>query len=181
VEAAGDRTVTTLAQLGINHTPTAAELDVWRTAIIRSIPIRGVRVTAAGSIATTSGTTELDLAKYQLTGLTLVAGRYYIVRPRIAFTKTVAGDVFDVRLRANTAVSGTMIGLVSDLGSGVAAGSEEAPMMFLGSASYTSLYVSVVRISGTGTLTYLGTNGGFTRSYNMLEDKGDADNWTDVA
>jgi hypothetical protein len=48
-------------------------------------------------------------------------------------------------------------------------------------SSYTSLYLSVVRSSGSGTLSYYGMNSGFNRTWAELWDRGDTDNWSDVA
>jgi hypothetical protein len=147
------------------------------------IPIKGTFVTnTGGPIATTSGTTELDLAKLQLTGLTLVTGRYYEARYQIVFTKTVAGDTFDLKLRVNTATSGTQIGQHGfNFTDGLTGGLREFSLMFKGDASYTSLYLSVVRATGTGTLSYYGMTGGFSRAWAQLWDRGDSDNWTDAA
>lgn len=146
------------------------------------IPLKGLRILNAGNpIATTSGTTELDLAKYQLSSVTLVTGRYYIARYQVTFTKSVATDSFDLKVRANTATSGTVLGLQAVFQADPNQGTKEFAFLFAGDSSYTSLYLSAVRTGGTGSLSYYGTNGGYVRGFAQLEDKGDTDNWSDVA
>jgi hypothetical protein len=175
--------VTTKPSLTAGHVTTAAEYTTIIDQAWRGLPLKGAYVTNTGNpIAATSGTTELDLAKLQLTGLTLVTGRYYEVRVKVTFTKTVAGDTFDMNLRANTAVSGTQVGASGfNWTDGLAGGIREVAIMFKGDASYTSLYVSVVRTAGTGTLSYYGMSGGFARTWAQLWDRGDTDNWSDIA
>lgn len=144
-------------------------------------PVKGVRITSAGNpIAATSGTTELDMSKYGLSALTLTTGRYYLYRAMFTFTKTVATDGFDFRLRVNTAVSGTQVAKAPvDPTDGLTVGYRYVDMLFLGDAAYTSLHLSVVRAAGTGTLSYFGTSGGFNRGWAMLLELGD--NWSDAA
>ena len=175
--------MTQLTQFNANDAPTAAQLGAYKTAIERSIPLRGAYVTnTGGPIATTSGTTELDLTKLQLTGLTLTTGRYYEARYQITFTKTVAGDSFDIKLRANTAVSGTQIAQHGfNPTNGFTGGLLEFGLMFKGDVSYGSIYLSVVRTGGTGTLSYYGMSGTFSRTWAQLWDRGDTDNWADIA
>ena len=176
--------MTILPSLTAGHDTTAAEWSTITTQVTRSIPIKGAKVTNTGNpIATTSGTTELDLAKLQMTGLTLVTGRYYMARYQVTWVKTVGTDAFDFKLRVNTAVSGTQIGGPSgvNLTQSFTVGQNEIAVLFKGDASYTSLFLSVVRTAGTGTLSYVGEITGFTRAWAMLEDKGDSDNWSDVA
>jgi len=177
--------VTTFPNLPAGHVTTAAEMALITPAgMQRSIPLRGVNVTNTGSpIATTSGTTELDLAKYALTGLTLVTGRYYLARYSITFTKTVGSDVYGFKLRANTAVSGTQISAPgSDPTDALTVGDREVRCIFKGDASYTSLYFSVTRTGGTGTFSYYGAfSASLMRTWGALYDLGDSDNWSDVA
>lgn len=179
--------MTQLPSLPSGHVPTGAELSIIETAITRSIPIKGLLLTTTSSpIATTSGTTELDMPKYAMTGLTIVTNRYYMYRANITFTKTVSSDGFDFRLRANTAVSGSLIGQTGfQPTDSLSGGDLTYEFMFKGDASYTALYLSVVRSSGTGTLSYSGAQTGsgplLYRSWAVLHDLGDSDNWTDVA
>lgn len=175
--------MTTMPTLSALHPPTATELATITTQVTRSIPLKGAYVTnTGGPIATTSGTTEMDLSKLALTGLTLTTGRYYEVRYQVVFTKTVAGDSFDLKLRANTATTGTQIGQHGfNPTDGLTGGLREFGLMFKGDASYTALYLSVVRSGGTGTFSYYGMNGTFNRAWAQLWDRGDTDNWTDAA
>lgn len=149
------------------------------------IPLKAVRLTnTSGAIGTTSGTTELNLSAYALTGLTLTSGRYYMIRYGLTFTKSVAGDTFDFKLRVNTAVSGTQIGQVGfNITDALAGGYREFGLAFVGDSSYTALYLSAVRSGGTGTLSYYGALAGspvMSRAFATLHDLGDTDNWTDV-
>lgn len=145
--------------------------------------VKGVRITNTGNpIATTSGTTELDLTKWALTGLSLEDGRYYLYRAVVTYTKTQSSDTFELRLRANTALSGTVIGHSPvPFGAGLTAGWTVLDMLLVGNSSWTSLHLSVVRTSGTGTLSYFGATGSnINRAWAALLNMGDT-NWTDVA
>lgn len=178
--------MTTLADLPAGHTPTATELATYKTFITRSIPLKGVRLTnSSGAIATTSGTTELDLSKFAFTGLTLVTNRYYLYVANITWTSTVTTDSWNFKLRANTATSGTQIGQTGfnpTQGSGGAESIYE--FLFVGDSTYNSVYLSVQRGAGTGTLSYYGaTSAGppvLSRSWGRLYDLGDSDNWSDA-
>lgn len=146
--------------------------------------LKGVNVTNAGNpIATTSGTTEMDLAKLQLTNfnIPMVTGSYYVARFLLTVTNTIASDTFDVRLRANTPVTGTQIGRLDHFANEPTAYSREYAFEFKGDASYTSIYVSLVRTGGTGTMSYYGVTGGQNRTWGTLSLMGDSGNWSDVA
>lgn len=178
--------MTVLADLTALHEPSATELAAYKTAIVRAIPIKGLLITNTGNpIATTSGTTELDLAKYAFTGLTLVTNRYYLARYNVTYVKTVAADGFDFKVRANTAVSGTQISASGFNPTRFGTGAEETfEFIFKGDPTWTSIYLSVVRSGGTGTLAYYGAVAGtppLYRSWAALYDLGDSDNWSDVA
>lgn len=130
-------------------------------------------------VATTSGTTEMNMALYALTGLTLVTNRYYKVRLFWTFTKTVAGDTFDMKLRANTAVSGTIVsGSATDQTDAHTIGNRITEMVFQGNSSWTSLHFSVQRSAGSGTFSYYSATGG-TRGWAELYDLGS--NWSNVS
>lgn len=169
--------------LTAGHVTTAAEYTTIIDQAWRGVPVKGVNVTNIGApIATTSAGTEMDLAKLQLTSLSLTTNRYYLARYLLSWTKTVAGDVFDAKLRVNTAVSGTQIGQSGfDFTNGRGSGTQELTFLFKGDASYTGLFLSVVRFSGAGTFSYHGAIGTFNHTYGMLFDHGDSDNWADVA
>lgn len=175
-----------IVQFNPNDMPTAAQLAAYKLAIDRAIPISGILITNTGNpIATTSGTVELDLAKYVMNGLVLTTGRYYLGRYSITYTKTVAGDSFDFKIRANTAVSGTQVSVTgfNPTRSGSGAG-ETFEFIFKGDATYTSLFLSAVRTAGTGTLSYYGAQAGSPTQYRAwaaLYDLGDTTNWIDVA
>jgi hypothetical protein len=148
-------------------------------------PIAGVYITNSGNTGATSGTTELDLVMHQLpfpTGLTLSSSRLYLYRAQTTFTKTVAGDTFDFKLRANTALSGTQIGQSGvNPTDGLTIGQRTLEIFFVGSSSYTKLFLSATRSAGTGTLTGFGSVSGFIRSWSVLHDIGDSGVWSAYA
>lgn len=145
--------------------------------------MKGVRITNTGNpIASTSGTTELDMPKYGMSGLTLVTNRYYQYTCQVTFLKGTAADQFTLRLRSNTAVSGTLRGDAAvDYTLSSPVGSVLHSFTFLGDSSITSLFLSTVRTSGAGILSYYGQSSGVTRSWAKLEDMGDSQNWSDIA
>lgn len=152
-------------------------------------PYKGVRITNTGSpMYTTSAGTELDLARFALTSMTaLTAARTYLYRALVTWTKTVPGDDFSLKLRANTATSGTQVG-----GSGnvptltEANGSFVYEFLFKGDGgaglTITALYLSAQRGSGTGTMSVYGAGSGTTnyRAWAAIYDVG-GNNWSDVA
>lgn len=147
------------------------------------VPIAGANVTAITSpIATTSGATELDLAKLALTA-NMVTGKYYRVTCMIPFTKTTATDQFAINVRTNTAVTGTLVcstGTV-DAFNNQASGVRDITFVFKASANWTGVFISVVRQSGAGTLSYYGRQAaGSARIFSFLAEMG-ATTWTDVA
>lgn len=176
--------MTILPTFAAGHDPTAAELDTWRTGIIRAAPLKGVVLIAATSLGATSGTTELAMSKYDLTGLSLVTNRYYMAVYSITFTASVSSDQFAFKVRANTSLTGTQVagsGFNPTQGSG--GNCLRQDYLIVGDSSYTALYLSMQRQSGTGVLTYYGSSGGtptIQRAWMMLYDLGDSDQWTQV-
>jgi len=147
------------------------------------IPLAGVLITNTGNpIGTTTGTTELDFAKYALSGFTLSTSRWYLARIHVTFTKTQGTDSFFIRLRGNTALTGTQVHQSGvDPFDGLTIGQRDMDFMFQPGSAYTSLRFSVVRSSGTGTFSYFGASGGFPRAWALLYDVGDSTNIANVA
>jgi len=116
--------------------------------------IEGVRGSDTAGLVT-SGTTELDLPFLQVSGLDLIKDTVYKLEAFfILATQSVATDVFQVRFRLDTALTGTLIGL-SQFNAGVTTavsmtshGNYEAT-----TTSHSTIFVSVLRTVGTGTLT----------------------------
>jgi hypothetical protein len=176
--------MSSLVAFNANDAPTAAQLGAYKTAIDRAIPVAAVLITNTGNpIAVTSGTTELDMPKYALTGLTLTTGRYYMARYNVTYTKTVAGDGFDFKVRTAPA-AGTQVALTGFNPTRSGTGAEDTfEFIFKGDATWTSLYLSVVRNAGSGTLSYYGAQAGTPlqyRAWGALYDLGDSTNWVDV-
>ena len=92
-----------------------------------------------------------------------------------------AGDAFELRVRVGTAVTGALVAQSPvDPTDGRTIGYRYLEIPLVGSAAWSSLHLSVVRTSGTGTLSYYGSTQGRVRSWAALWDVGDTDNWTDV-
>jgi hypothetical protein len=148
--------------------------------------VKGILITNTGNpIAVSSGTTELDLAKYAMTGLTLTTGRYYLLQYNVTYTKSVASDLFDLKVRANSALSGTQIAVSGFNPTRSGSGADETfDFIFKGDATYTSLFFSVIRTGGTGTFSYFGAQVGVPTQYRAwatLSDLGDSTKWSDIA
>lgn len=144
-------------------------------------PIAANRITNTGNpIGTTTSATELDMTKYALTGLSLTTGRYYLFRAMVTVSKSVATDSVDFYIRANTALTGTMLGLYSYFANEPSTITRMLEFLFIGSNTYTSLYLSAKRTAGTGTLVYYGASTGFNRCFSELLDRGQS-TWIDTA
>lgn len=154
---------------------------------ISSAPVRGIRITNAGSpMYTTSGTTELDLSRYAMTALTLDPNRYYLYRALVTWVKTIASDNFDFLLRANTSLSGQRVGASGNFPTlSESNGSLVNDFLFKGDGGHglttTALYLSVVRNGGTGTFASYGAGTDNYRAWAVLYDVGTSVNWLDVA
>lgn len=139
--------------------------------------IAGVRATSTTTVGPTSAGTELDLPFLSFTAAPRDDHTYEIFT-RLLVTQSVATDVFEVRMRRDTALTGTQIGLSrSDTGA------TSTIMDMLGFAIYESaaaedamnIFISVARVGGTGTLTvFPRTTGGNSQfsSYAKMTDMG---------
>lgn len=144
---------------------------------IKDVPIvKGVRITNAGNpIGTTpSGGGETNLSHWALTGLTLDPARLYVYRCLVTWTKTASGDTYELRLRANTPLTGSLIGHSPvPFGAGATSGWAELAIVLPGDASWTSLHLSVARAGGSGTLSWFGaTASGINRGWAWIEHTG---------
>jgi hypothetical protein len=174
-----------LADLNSLHIPTANEMAAYKSQIMRGVPIKAVRITATGALYTTSGTTELDLTRFSLTGFTLDPTRYYMYRAYVTWVKSVASDDYSFKVRANTALTGQQVSITGNFATFTEGnGALTYEFLFKGdgghSLSITSLFLSVARGSGTGNLQVFGAGTDGYRAWAELLDRGDSDNWTDV-
>ena len=102
----------------------------------------------------TSGTTELDLARLAMPGILLETGWLYMADLHIINSRSVAGDEFDFRLRRDTAASGTLLGSAASWAESSTTGRLfDGRVFFTATGGSVDLFVSVVRTSGSGTLT----------------------------
>lgn len=121
--------------------------------------LSSIEVGTAGSIGTTSGTTELNIAKLQLGPVALVAGGLYRWDARLTLQASVTTDTFEMRIRRDTAVTGTLITSMQ-----IQAPNNLGVTTFVGWDSFISsvvdpavtYFTSLVRTSGTGTLNIFG-------------------------
>jgi hypothetical protein len=124
-----------------------------------------------GVTSTTSAAAELDIGRLANVNVPLVNGQFYRNDVYLITTRTTASDEFVVRLRQGTPVSGTLLAEQIIYGEVNTSGQEAiAPLLWSwASASVTTtLYVSVVRNSGAGSMTIYGQLGTRGRSLNIL-------------
>jgi hypothetical protein len=120
-----------------------------------------VSVTAAGSIGTTAGTTELNISRFALGPVPLVAGGLYQFEVRALFTNTVATDQFTMLIRRDTALTGALVGelLISPQPSVAGTAYEMSTWSDLPSLldeNGVSFFFSLKRLSGSGTMSTFG-------------------------
>lgn len=122
----------------------------------------------AGSVATTSGTTQLNVSQLALTPVDLVNGALYSWGVRLILTNTVATDEFSFKIRRDTPLTGTIIsewiiyrpnqnagGYFFVNWDDWAASADETAVQF---------YCSVQRVTGTGTMSVFGQLGATNRT-----------------
>lgn len=71
--------------------------------------LTSVEVGVAGALATGIGATEVNIPKLALGPVALVAGGLYHFDARVTLQQTVATDGFMMRLRRDTALTGTVV------------------------------------------------------------------------
>lgn len=146
--------------------------------------VKGVRITNTGDpIGTTpSNGAETNLSHYALTGLTLDTTRYYLYRAQITWTKTAASDTYDIFVRANTPLTGAIVGSTPvAFGAGQTIGWTTIDLIVAPQSGWTSLHLSVKRATGSGTLSWFGMKDNNVRAWAYIQHIGRRDvNWTDV-
>jgi len=146
--------------------------------------IGGRLLTGAGFVHTTSGTTELNLTKLALENTRTESGTWYTLNLNLFYNNATvaAGDSFLIRVRKDTALSGTVIAefVVRP----------ESPDTFDGSRTFAQpwfsgaqdldadFYVSAQRQAGTGTLAFYG---GSRTAFWIDEKTADGAVWFTVA
>lgn len=118
-----------------------------------------VEVGVAGAIATTAGTTELNITQMAIGPVALVAGGLYRWDIRLTLQATVATDTYRFRIRRDTALTGTV---VTDWS--IPAANTTGVTAFVSWDNYissvvdpaVSYFASLTRTTGTGTLTLYG-------------------------
>lgn len=129
--------------------------------------IKSVAVGVAGGIGTTSGTTELDIPQLAIGPVDLVAGGLYewAIRMTVQLNGS-AAQGYNINIRRDTPVTGTVVATWVIYNQAATTGS-----LIVGWADMIStvdetvnFYTSVVRTSGTNTLTVFGQLSGTNRS-----------------
>lgn len=121
----------------------------------------GVAVDTAGTLVTTSAGTEADISQLQLTVPAWRAGHVYVVEAQIRLTFSVATDGFQITLRQDTALTGTQLATANLTGAATVTTHFLAwPIRPSTDAYNVKLFLSLIRTSGTGTLSALGTPAG---------------------
>jgi hypothetical protein len=122
------------------------------------------QVDQAGTLFTTSGATEADVAKLQILSIPIVLGTTYHFRVKLlGINPSVAGDDFQVRVRRTTAVSGPELSKFPNFIRGI---NLDHPLELHGFWVSTvnateSFFVSIARAFGTGVVSINGD--GFTQ------------------
>lgn len=120
---------------------------------------RATDTTGIGIIATTSGTTELDIPDLAITNATLAQGNLYSFQGTIAINGGGGSSSFLFRWRARTALTGSVVASFIYLPNGTGFNDTKvfdatyAP----GGSSTTSYHLSVQRVAGAANLSIYGT------------------------
>lgn len=137
--------------------------------------------TGAGFINSAIAGTETNISKIGISGVKLVSGRFYMLNVHMYANFSVAGDSFTVRVRRDTAVSGTIIAefpWITDVSGYDDCRSFSQPYKAPANASSANFFVSVQRAAGTGTCSVNGDS----RTSQWVDDLGaDSAVWSTVA
>lgn len=125
----------------------------------------------------TIGGAETDLSRLALPNISVAAGQLYRLDLQVITNRTVAANEFEFVLRADTAVTGTVMGSAYIWGTSTTAG-QYAQASIYWEATTTGeldLFISVIRQLGAGTLTVFYQNfGQLTRTFAALYSVGNA-------
>lgn len=133
--------------------------------------LAGRIISTIGLIHTTSGTTELNVPKLQISNILVEANRPYIFNFNLYVQGSVALDSFYVRVRQNTGLTGTVLAFTPFIVN--SAGKDDTVSLQLpwkpAVGGTTTFFVSLVRASGSGTLQLWGNS----QSAAWIEKAGD--------
>lgn len=134
-----------------------------------------VNISATGGLYTTSGTTELDIGRLAHTSIAIDASRLYRTDVQMITTRTVASDEFELRIRQGTAVSGTLLASRPAYAAPTTNGHlvKVSLLWVPASSTTTTVFLSIVRATGTGTLSVFGSTT-LGRSQSVLSQLGPA-------
>jgi hypothetical protein len=116
----------------------------------------------AGRIAGTSGilqttpnnTTETNIPKLAITGVKTRTGNFYVLRTSFTIEATAANDSYTIRVRKDTALSGTVLATwswITDIAGFTHSNGFSLPWKAVADNSNTNFYVSIQREAGVGT------------------------------
>jgi len=117
-------------------------------------------VGTAGTLLTTSGTTEANISNLAISSISILANAIYIFGLQVYATYSAGSNSFFYRVRQNTALSGAQLA-ASPLISVAAALDQPATMMLPWKATSTatmSFFISVQRLAGAGTASVAGNS-----------------------
>jgi hypothetical protein len=134
--------------------------------------INGVVTSSSTAVSGISAETDIPYLASQVP-VHVRAGHIYEMFARTLTTQTVATDIFQWRVRRDTAVTGTELGF-QRFSNGVTTGSWATQMVTIFEATADDtfdIFWSFTRVTGTGTITAT-PQGGTTRSYAKVTDLG---------
>jgi hypothetical protein len=117
---------------------------------------------------TTVGAAELSLPRLVSASVALDSGKLYRTDFQLVTTRTVIADEYEIRVRKDTALTGTLLGSAFAWGT-VNANAQYAKGSILWVPSATgaaTLHMSVIRSSGSGTMTVYHDN--FSQAYTTV-------------
>lgn len=128
--------------------------------------LKSIEVSQAGIIATTSGTTELDVPKLGLGPVPLVNGGLYQFESRFTLQNSNGTDEYTVRVRRDTALTGAIVTTWVVYAPGTTAGYLFVDWADVISAADENVqyFTSFQRASGSGTLSVYGQLSSTNRS-----------------
>lgn len=146
--------------------------------------VDAVDIGFGGTLYTTSGSTELDIGRLANVNVGLISGQFYRNDIYLITTRTTAADEFLVRLRQGTPVSGTLLAEEIIYGEASTSGQEAiAPLLWSWASANvtTTLYLSVARNSGGGTMSVFGQLGTRSRPMNILTRLGPSSRYRTIS
>jgi hypothetical protein len=145
--------------------------------------VGAIRVTQAGAITTSSAGTEVNIPKLSITGMRVKAGTYYEVHLTVFGQATTLSDDFSIKFREDTALTGPLMSTGVDfrwIVAAAAAVNDQRTWVGIWKCgadnTSKSIFVSVQRLLGTGTIDIQGDS----HTFLMIKESAGAGVWTDV-